>query len=208
MIIVVGGHSRNIGKTAVMCGIVEGLRGYDWTALKITQYGHGRCSKDGKPCTCADPRRPVCIDEQTQPDPANDTGRYLVAGAAKSYWVRTPRGRLAEAMPEIRRILAAAPYAIVESNSVLGFLRPDLTVMVLDGGIPDFRPSTKLFLDRADLLVQTSEAPLQWPGISAHLLAGKPIHKALAPRYRSELLISAISSVLVPPPTPAPQVQY
>ena len=52
-IIVIGGQSRDVGKTSVVAGLIAALPSYHWTAFKITQFGHGRCSLDGKPCTCA-----------------------------------------------------------------------------------------------------------------------------------------------------------
>ena len=44
MLVVVGGHSRNIGKTSVVAGLIRKLRDRKWTALKITQYGNGESS--------------------------------------------------------------------------------------------------------------------------------------------------------------------
>ena len=44
MLVVVGGHSRNIGKTSVVAGLIRKLRDRRWTAVKITQYGHGVCA--------------------------------------------------------------------------------------------------------------------------------------------------------------------
>ena len=41
MLIVVGGHTRNIGKTSVVAGLIQALPQFDWTAMKITQFGHG-----------------------------------------------------------------------------------------------------------------------------------------------------------------------
>jgi hypothetical protein len=43
-IIVIGGHSRSVGKTSVVAGLISALPDFRWTALKITQYGHGICS--------------------------------------------------------------------------------------------------------------------------------------------------------------------
>ena len=60
-LVVIGGHSRNVGKTSVVAGIIAALREYQWTAMKITQYGHGICSKNGKQCHCAS-RRPLLGD--------------------------------------------------------------------------------------------------------------------------------------------------
>ena len=173
MIVVVGGHSRNIGKTSVVCGIVRALPDANWTALKITQYGHGVCSHEGQPCECADPIHPVAITEETGRAPGTDSGRFLAAGARRAFWLRTPAGKLGDAMPRIRRMLADAENLIVESNSLLGFLKPDVCLMVLNGAVKDFKLSSRRFLDRADALVVTSDAPLEWPDVPASLLAEK-----------------------------------
>ena len=47
MVVVIGGHTRNIGKTSVVCGVIRALPNWNWTAIKIKQYGHGKCSRDG-----------------------------------------------------------------------------------------------------------------------------------------------------------------
>ena len=52
-LIVVGGHSRSVGKTSVVAGIIAALPEMHWTAAKITQYGHGICSANGRTCDCA-----------------------------------------------------------------------------------------------------------------------------------------------------------
>ena len=183
MLVVVGGHSRNIGKTSVVCGIIRAMRELNWTAVKITQYGHGVCSHEGEPCECADPRHPVAISQESRPSPNSDSGRFLVAGARRSFWVRTPAGGLGEAMARIRRILAEAENTIVESNSLLQFLKPEVCLMVLDGAVADFKPTSLRFLDRADALIVTSAAALAWPEVPKRLLDGKPRFDALAPLY-------------------------
>ena len=35
------------------CSSLERIFKFDWTAVKITQYGHGVCSANGAPCDCA-----------------------------------------------------------------------------------------------------------------------------------------------------------
>ena len=52
-LIVIGGHSRSVGKTSVVAGLIAALRELEWTAVKITQYGHGVCSANGEACDCA-----------------------------------------------------------------------------------------------------------------------------------------------------------
>src|SRR5512143_1368137 len=152
-IVVIGGHSRNVGKTSVVAGLIAALPEYCWTALKITQYGHGICSANGEACDCATADHAWAVSEEKSRAGESDTSRFLVAGAAHAWWIRTEQGRLAEAMPRIRQILAGCDNAIIESNSVLRFLKPDLYLTVLDPATKDFKASAQTFLDRADAVL-------------------------------------------------------
>jgi hypothetical protein len=176
-IVVVGGHSRNIGKTSVAAGLIARLNDLNWTAFKITQYGHGFCTADGAPCDCQTGDHTIAISAERDPATGTDSARFLAAGAVRSLWVRTRQGMLADAMPRIRKELAAAENAIVESNSVIQFLQPDLYLTVLDYATADFKDSARLYLDRADaILLRGSGLQLapRWQGISPKLLEGKP----------------------------------
>lgn len=154
MLVVVGGHSRNIGKTSVVAGLIAALPELRWTAMKITQFGHGICSSGGTACGCAPSslEHPFVIDEEAAASDS-DSGRFLAAGAVHSYWVRTRMGQLGNAVPAIRRILGGSENSIVESNSLLQFFRPDLYLVVMDFSKEDFKPSSLRFLDRADALI-------------------------------------------------------
>ena len=166
-IVVIGGHSRNIGKTSVVAGLIERLPQYHWTAFKITQYGHGFCTANGEPCDCESDDHTLAVSEERIRISGTDTARFLASGAERSIWVRTRMGMPAEAMPRIRKELAAAENAIIESNSILQFLKPDLYLTVLDAGTADFKGSARLFLDRADaVLIRATGGGLipRWDG--------------------------------------------
>ena len=184
-IVVVGGHSRSVGKTSVVAGLIAALPEYHWTALKITQFGHGICSADGKPCDCAttDDHFKGFSDEKDLSG-ESDTSRFLTAGAERSIWVRTRQGMLGEAMPDIRRRIAGAENVIMESNSIMGFLRPDLYLTVLDAEQQDFKVSANEFLDRADAVIlhQNGSAP-KWDAVSLDRIAGKPRFLIEPPPY-------------------------
>jgi len=153
--VVVGGHSRNIGKTSVVAAIISALPEFPWTAIKITQHGHGICSESGDPCDCAIdlPDCPYAIDVERDREGRSDTSRFLRAGARRSLWVRTPQGSLAAAMPALREALAADSHVIIESNSVMEFLEPDLFLFVLNPVVEDFKDSARRFLPRADACI-------------------------------------------------------
>lgn len=184
-IVVVGGHSRNIGKTSVVEGLIRGMRELQWTAFKVTQFGHGMCSANGEPCDCETAEHMLAVSEERDPTSGTDSSRYLAAGAVRSLWVRTRTGDLAEAMPRIRKELEGTENAVIESNSILRFLRPDLYLSVLDPTVNDFKDSARLFLDRADavLVPEGTLGRPEWKGVSLKLIEGTPVLAMRPPEY-------------------------
>jgi hypothetical protein len=183
-IIIIGGHSRDVGKTSVVAGLISALPEFHWTALKITQYGHGICAANGALCDCATTDHSWAISEETDRSGKSDTSRFLVSGADQSFWVRTEQGRLAEAMPRVRRVIRSSRNVVIESNSIIKFLRPDLYITVLNPDRADFKVSAREFMDRADAMIlhQTIREP-QWQGVSLKPAAGKPIFQIKPPTY-------------------------
>jgi hypothetical protein len=199
-LVVIGGHSRSVGKTSVVAGLIAALPEYHWTALKITQFGHGICSADGKPCDCAtmDDHFKALSDERDLSGDS-DTSRFLVAGAERSIWVRTQQGRLGEAMSDIRRRIAEAENVIMESNSIMGYMQPDLYLTVLDSEQEDFKVSANEFLDRADAVIlhqhKTGTKP-RWNAVSMDRVAGKPRFLIQPPPYVTREIVDFVRSRL------------
>jgi molybdopterin-guanine dinucleotide biosynthesis protein len=183
-LVVIGGHSRNVGKTSVVAGLISALTEFDWTAVKITQYGHGICSANGEVCDCATADHSWAITEERDRSGKSDTSRFLVAGAKQALWVRTEQGRLAEAMPALRQRLESSVNVIVESNSVLRFLHPDLYLTVLDPATADFKNSAREFLDRANaVILHDTCGQLSWRAVSLRPVADRPIFRISPPKY-------------------------
>jgi hypothetical protein len=198
-IVVVGGHSRSVGKTSVAAAIIARLPEMHWTAFKITQFGHGFCTANGEPCDCQTDEHTVAVSEERDPATGTDSARYLAAGALRGFWVRTRIGNLAVAMPRLRKEFAVAENVIIESNSVMGFLRPDLYLSVLDHATADFKDSARLFLDRADaLLVHAGSKDLapQWRGVSLRLAEGIPRFSIAPPEYMTDAVIAFVQERL------------
>jgi hypothetical protein len=199
MLIVVGGHSRNIGKTSVVAGLIQALPQWDWTAMKITQFGHGICSASGAGCDCClAPEHPYAIAQERHPG-HSDTGRFLAAGARRSYWVRTAAGQLANALPAVREVRAASQNLIVESNSIVEFLTPDLYLVVLDFAQEDFKASSRRFLSRADACVvieRGAREPL-WNGVARGSWDGKPRFPVRPPQYVTAALAAFVNERLL-----------
>jgi hypothetical protein len=199
MLLVIGGHSRDVGKTSVVAGLIAALPEHHWTAMKITQYGHGICSADGASCQCASDDHSWAISEEHDRSRESDSSRFLVAGAEAAWWVRTQQGRLAEAMPRVRKIISKAENTIIESNSILRFLKPELYIPVLAPATADFKPSAQEFLDRADaILLHESAAAPAWSRVSLKPVSGRPVFLVSPPAYVPHELVEFVRARLVP----------
>lgn len=202
-LIVIGGHTRNVGKTSLMAGIIAALRERNWTAVKISQYGHGVCSVNGKTCNCAVDEHRWAITETRDREGDSDTSRFLAAGAARALWVRSKQGRLEEAMPAFRERIAGYENVIIESNSVLGFLQPDLYLTVLDFAIADFKESARRYLNLADAVVLHDPAvnghkEPAWKQVSAAQVAGKPTFYITPPPYITPEIVEFVRHKIGP----------
>jgi molybdopterin-guanine dinucleotide biosynthesis protein len=196
-IVVIGGHTRNIGKTSVVAGLIAALPDRHWTAIKITQFGHNVCSAKGEPCDCETADHTIAISEERSRTSGTDSARYLAAGAEHSFWVRTRQGQLAEAMPRLRALIAETENVIIESNSVLRFLRPDIFISVLDPSVADFKPSALRYLDRADAVVMPeSTTEIAWKDVAPSLIAHTKRFPMSPEKYCSEDLAAFVDQRL------------
>ena len=198
-VVVVGGHSRSVGKTSVAAGLIAALPEMRWTAFKVTQYGHGICSANGEACSCSTDDHSWAITEEKDRSGESDTSRFLVAGAERAWWVRTEQGRLAEAMPKIREKISGAQNVIVESNSILKFLRPELYLTVLDPGTEDFKSSAQEFLDRSDAVLLHEKADgghVAWLRVSFKPVADRSVFRIRPPEYVTAEIVNFVRSSL------------
>jgi hypothetical protein len=185
-LIIVGGHTRSIGKTQLVCDVILAFPRTEWIAGKITQYGHGVCAQNGENCDCAPTDHVCALDWETRADTGTDSSRFLAAGARRSFWLRTKQGYLAEGLPLLREALQEIGTEetrrglIVESNSLMQFVKPSLYFAVIDPLREDFKESAQLALDRAQALVLRGRvgvdeppAPL-WTKLPERLMKEKP----------------------------------
>ena len=114
---------------------------------------------------------------------------------------------LGEAMPDIRRRIAGAENVIMESNSIMGFLKPDLYLSVLDSGQEDFKVSANEFLDRADAVIlhrdPTSATP-KWNAVSMDRVEGKPRFLIQPPPYVTPQIVEFVRARMNAIPSAAP----
>jgi len=190
-VIVIGGQSRRVGKTSVVAGIIAALPEYRWSAFKITQHRHG--------LAVGSQNDTWAISEESDRNGNSDTSRFLAAGAERAFWVRTNPGCLAEAMPAVRNRLGESINAIVESNSLVRFLKPDLYLLVTDPANTDFKSSAMECMDRADALITHRTPGSDQPSSIEHLLesaANRPVFRITPPAYVTVEIVECVRKAL------------
>jgi hypothetical protein len=99
-------------------------------------------------------------------------------------------------MPTLRYRLATARNVIIESNSVLKFLRPDLYLSVLDPANADFKTSAREFLDRADAVILHEVPNAAWESVSLKPVAGRLMFRIKPPNYVTPEIVSYVRGKL------------
>jgi hypothetical protein len=93
---------------------------------------------------------------------------------------------------------------IIESNSVLRFLRPDLYLTVLDAAVADFKRSALAHLDRADAVLMHNPAALspRWKKVSPKLYLDKPTFYIESGEYVTSAMVSFVRERLAAAQSP------
>ena len=184
--LVVGGHSRKVGKTSVAAGLIEAFCEYPWTAAKISSHWH-----------MDSPATEICvIHEESNREGESDSSRYLAAGAVRSFWIRVKEDRAEDAVRQFLPILKSSPFVIIESNCILHHLQPDLYIMVLRADVEDFKESARETLSRANavVLVNRHSSPPTWKSFVEEKMSGIPLFTTPDPALLPPGLIDLVRS--------------
>jgi hypothetical protein len=150
--IIVGGHSRKVGKTAVTAALIAAFAEYPWD---------NGCS----------------IYEEHNRDGFTDSSRFLAAGAARSFWVRIQENQIEAAMSQLLPALQSSPFLIIESNNILQCIPKDILIMVLKYDVDDFKESARKILPKTNAIVAISRnaSSPDWESVMQEIPAGIPV---------------------------------
>ena len=173
--VVIGGQARKVGKTSVVAGLITALPDFHWTAVKVSGHEHGQGWG---------------ITEEQDRTGDRDTSRFLAAGAARALWVRAEASHLGEAALDLKRAIGPS-NSLIESNSLVKFLRPNVYLVVLDPRIEDFKDSARELLLAADAVIVHECA-------SVALRSGKPVFPISAPVYVTSEIVEFVRKRITP----------
>ncbi|MFN3396199.1 MAG: hypothetical protein ACK4Z9_05315 [Thermodesulfovibrionales bacterium] len=135
IIIGIGGSHSKSGKTTLAVALLNRLKG--WGAVKYT--------KTAIYSSIIDDRDILSVK-------GKDTRRFLDSGASAVLWVQSPASGLNEVMPLAMDKLSHLEGIIVEGNSAIEFLKPDIIIFITGKDSSRIKESGKRILDSADII--------------------------------------------------------
>jgi molybdopterin-guanine dinucleotide biosynthesis protein len=89
-----------------------------------------------------------------------DTWQMLTSGAREVVWVRSARSGLRELLPKALKRLSHLDLIIVEGNSAIEFLKPDIVIFIFGEGRQRWKPGIEELAAGADIVLNASEVKL------------------------------------------------
>ncbi len=139
-LILVGGARRNVGKTTMVCKLIEHFaKTESIVGLKFKTiydgdtYFHGKESKQLF--------SEYLLTEEFNLDSVEDTGKMLRAGAQRAFLLRSKNEYLTEAFSFFLSKLQITDLIVCESNSLRKIIEPDLYLFIKDNLDPNMKPS-------------------------------------------------------------------
>lgn len=135
-VLTVSGSHSDIGKTLLAESILSLVR--DFAAIKITMEDFFTA---------------VTFDAASIMVPGKDTFRLKTSGASQVVWVRTPEQHLVDTMEQALSVLESYKGLLIEGNSIVTYIEPDLSFFVYGGGIETIKPSRLYALRNAQIII-------------------------------------------------------
>lgn len=161
----IGGSHSGIGKTSIAVAILEAVTSNRSSMPNKDQeqsanpLSTARCSLLNKRWGAIKYTKTAfytsIIDDKSILYQKNkDTRRLLDAGAKEVLWVQSPANAISEVMSIAIDRLSHLDGIIIEGNSAIEFLKPDIVVFINNVSNKNIKPSAERILKQADIVIE------------------------------------------------------
>ena len=147
LIIGVGGAHSGAGKTTYASMLFKRL--HEWGAIKYTKTSLYSSIVD---------------DLNILTTEGKDTRRFLDSGAEKVLWVQSPLSGVSETIQIAVERLSDLKGIVVEGNSAIEFLKPDIIIFIFGDDPTIIKDSAEKVLNKADIVVCEGKPLMDIPG--------------------------------------------
>ena len=154
-IILVGGATRNVGKTSFICSLIENIsKKHNIIALKIKTLYDGDDFFHGKDMNPL--KGNYRIVEETGNKGNEDTERMLQAGAKRVFKIKAKNEYLHNAFEDFYKRIPENSLLVCESNSLRNILKPALFLLIKHKNLEEMKPSAKKLEPWADKIIYSN----------------------------------------------------
>lgn len=128
--IMIGGNSRNSGKTTIACNCIARLAAtHEVIGLKVTSVRPGEENMHGD--HTENTTGNYTVFEETNPETTKDTSKMLKAGATHVYYIRVEEIFMQQAILHFLSKYINKQLIVCESRSLRGIITPGLFLMMM-----------------------------------------------------------------------------
>lgn len=147
--VMIGGNTRNSGKTTMACNIIEKLAGFhEVIGLKVTNVRIGEDHLHGN--HEEEMASTYTIYEELNPDSHKDTSKMLLSGATHVYYIRTTEKFIEKAVLHFLSKYINKQIIVCESRSLRGIITPGLFLMMVGLQAEGKEKDISEYLNKAD----------------------------------------------------------
>jgi LAO/AO transport system kinase len=149
LLIGIGGTHSGAGKTTIAVAILKYLTTHPpiYPFTHSPKIGAIKYTKTAFYSSIIDDKTILCQEDK-------DTKRLLDAGAEEVLWVQSPTNELNEVLPMAIDRLSHLDGIIIEGNSAIELLKPDIVVFIADASKENIKPSARRILKQADIVIE------------------------------------------------------
>ncbi|NTU42194.1 MAG: molybdopterin-guanine dinucleotide biosynthesis protein B [Nitrospirales bacterium] len=143
LIIGIGGGHSGSGKTTLASALLTYFKGKGerWAAVKYTRTAIYSS---------------VIDDREILSQEGKDTGKFLRAGAEQVLWAQAPQEEICDVLPMAIDRLTGFDGIIIEGNSAIEFLKPNVVVFLHGDSQGRLKASGERLLSSADIIISGS----------------------------------------------------
>lgn len=166
--VMIGGNSRNSGKTTIACSIIRKLAtNHEVIGLKVTSVRPGEENLHGS----HDEGIPAnfSIFEEKITESHKDTSKMLKAGATHVYYIQVADTNIEEAISYFLTRHIKKQLIVCESRSLREIVTPGLFLMMMKLPAPGIAKDVSFFLPKADKVFYFDEDKTESDQFAANL---------------------------------------
>ena len=154
-LLLVAGTGRNVGKTSVICKIIEKYKGLqNIVAIKITSHIHTEPGNQIQSKLLFDSEKYKIFKEFE--NSSKDSGRCLSAGAKDVYYIESDPAEVIYAFEKVLSYMSANSIIICESGILLKYIKPGIFILVTGKIIKNTDTYYEMF-NKADIVFESKE---------------------------------------------------